>query len=55
VVKEAADILNPADNYGGRLSFRVIAPSAIVLVIVFGVMYIDDRRKGGYKVEKIGN
>ncbi len=55
VIKEASDILNPADNYGGRLSFRVIAPSAIILVVVFGVMFVNDRRKGGYQVEKIGN
>ena len=55
VIKEASAILNPADNYGGRLSFRKIAPSAIVLIVVFGFMYLNDRRKGGYKVEQIGN
>lgn len=53
VVGQAADILNPADNYGGRMSFRLIAPYAIILVVVFGAMYIGDKRKGGYKAEEI--
>ena len=53
VVGQASDILNPADNYGGRMSFRLIAPFAIILVVVFGAMYLDDKRKGGYKAEEI--
>ena len=53
VVGKAADILNPADNYGGRMSFRIIAPFAGILVIVFGAMYISDKKKGGYKAEEI--
>jgi len=46
-------ILNPAENYGGRISFRWIAPLAIILVIIFGALYMRDRRMGGYKVETI--
>jgi hypothetical protein len=53
VVGKAADILNPADNYGGRMSFRLIAPFALILVVVFGTMYLGDKRKGGYKAEEI--
>jgi MFS family permease len=53
VVVQAADILNPADNYGGRMSFRLIAPFAGILIIVFGTMYLSDKRKGGYKAEEI--
>lgn len=53
VVAQAADILNPADNYGGRMSFRLIAPFAAILVVVFGAMYLSDKRKGGYKAEEI--
>jgi len=53
VVGKAADILNPADNYGGRMSFRLIAPVSIILIIVFGAMYLGDKRKGGYKAEEI--
>ena len=46
-------ILNPADNFGGRMSFRKLAPFSIIIVIIFGTLYINDRRRGGYKVEKI--
>lgn len=53
VVGKAADILNPADNYGGRMSFRLIAPFAVILVVVFGAMYLGDKKKGGYKAEEI--
>ena len=53
VVGKAADILNPADNYGGRMSFRLIAPFAGILIIVFGAMYLSDKRKGGYKAVEI--
>jgi len=44
VVGEAQAILGPADNYGGRLSFRWVAPLSIFLAIVFGVLYARDRR-----------
>ena len=40
-----AAILNPADNKGGLMSFRYVAPLSIILVIVFGVMFIQDRRR----------
>jgi len=53
VVDEAAKILNPGDNFGGRMAFREMAPLAIILVVVFGALYINDRRRGGYAVEKI--
>ncbi len=54
VVKEIQGVLNPADNYGGRMSFRYVAPFSIVIIIVFGVLYIRDRKAGGYAVETIG-
>lgn len=44
VVGEAQAILGPADNYGGRLSFRKVAPLSIFLVIVFGFLFVRDRR-----------
>jgi hypothetical protein len=28
------------------VSFRYVAPAAIVLVVVFGMMYAQDRRRG---------
>ena len=46
--------INPPDNYGGRMSFRYVAPWSLVIIIVFGVLYIRDRAKGGYQVETIG-
>ena len=53
VIGEAQALLNPADNYGGRLSFRTLAPIGIILIIVFGILFIRDRRAGGYKAEKL--
>lgn len=53
VVDAAGKLLNPADNFGGRMAFRKTAPWAIIIVAVFGILYLNDRRRGGYKVEKI--
>jgi fucose permease len=53
VVGDVQGILNPADNYGGRMSFRYIAPWSIIIIIVFGVLYLRDRARGGYAVETI--
>ena len=53
VQQAAAQIIKPADNYGGKLSFRWVSSVGIVLVIVFAVMYFRDKARGGYKVEKI--
>ena len=47
--------IDPPDNYGGRMSFRYVAPWSLVIIIVFGVLYIRDRARGGYKVETIGD
>ncbi len=52
-VGDAAAILNPADNYGGRRSFRTLAPVGIILIIVFGILFIRDRMAGGYRPEKL--
>ena len=50
----AAAILGPADNYGGRVSFLYLVPVCAVLILVFGAMYVRDRRSGGYTVRDIG-
>lgn len=50
----AAAILGPADNYGGRVSFRTILPFTGLLVLIFGGLYLSDRRAGGYRPEPIG-
>ena len=50
---EAGAILGPADNYGGRISFRYIVPFTCLLIIIFGILYLRDRKAGGYKVRAI--
>jgi hypothetical protein len=52
-VSEAAAILQPAEAYGGQRSFRYAAPAALVLIVVFGTMYIRDRQQGGYRVVRL--
>ena len=51
--KEAGDLIKGADEYGTVMSFRWIAASALVLVLVFGVLYVRDLSQGGYRAEKI--
>jgi len=53
VVADAAAILQPAEARGGQASFRYVAPAALVLIAVFGTMYVNDRRKGGYRAERL--
>ncbi|MEM1095453.1 MAG: MFS transporter [Bacteroidota bacterium] len=53
VVESAGGILNPADNFGGRTSFRYVAPFGLILIVVFGFLYVQDRRAGGYKQVKL--
>lgn len=53
LIQEAFAVLRPADNYGGRMSFLWVAPLAFLVGIVFLVMYISDRKKGGYQVVKL--
>jgi hypothetical protein len=47
------EVLGPADNYGGRMSFRYVAPFSIVIIIVFGILFLRDRAAGGYQAEKL--
>lgn len=49
----AAGILGPADNYGGRASFRYILPFTGALILVFGLLFLGDRRAGGYRATRI--
>ncbi|MDH3424484.1 MAG: hypothetical protein OEN00_15930, partial [Gemmatimonadota bacterium] len=53
LVGRAQAILGPADNYGGKISFRYVVPLCGVLVLIFGVLYVRDRSAGGYRVESI--
>ncbi len=54
-VGRAQDELNPADNEGGRRSFRTLAPFGIILIVVFGFLLLKDLRAGGYQAEKLGS
>jgi hypothetical protein len=50
---QVAAVLNAADNYGGRMSFRYVAPFSLVIILVFGLLYARDRAAGGYRAEKL--
>jgi len=49
----AKDILGPAENYGGKISFRYVAPLALILAFIFGIFYFRERARGGYTVVKL--
>ncbi len=55
VVERAQAELNPADNAGGRRSFRTLAPYGFILIAVFGLLLIRDLQAGGYRAEKLGS
>lgn len=53
LIEEARAILLPAEAYGGRVAFRYFAPLGLILVAVFGTMYLNDKRKGGYRAVRL--
>ena len=54
LVERANAILGPADNYGGRVSFRRLLPFTVVLIFIFGLLRARDRSAGGYRAVRIG-
>jgi len=54
LIGEANAILQPAEAEGGQRSFRYVAPAALILILVFGAMFMSDRKSGGYKAVKLG-
>ena len=52
-VDRARAILGPAENHGGLISFRYLVPLSWVLIIFFGLLYLRDRRSGGYRSEEL--
>jgi hypothetical protein len=46
-------VLGPAENFGGRSSFRACVPLAAVAAVVFAMLYVNDRRRGGYRVQRL--
>ena len=53
VIGEAQALLGPADNYGGRISFRYVAPFAALIAVIFGILYWRDQKRGGYKAKRL--
>jgi MFS family permease len=45
--------LQAADDFGGKMSFRWVSSLSVVLMLVFGGLYLRDKAKGGYKAEHI--
>jgi hypothetical protein len=52
-VTRVQSLLGPAENYGGRASFRSCVPLAAIAAVVFAMLYVNDRRRGGYRVERL--
>ncbi|MPY89133.1 MAG: MFS transporter [Luteitalea sp.] len=53
LIAGAAAVINPAEGYGGQQALRFVAPFTLILIVFFGAMYIRDRRRGGYRVERL--
>ena len=49
----AVKLLNPADYRGGLMAFRYVSPVAVVLIVIFGILLLKDRRRGGYRPDRI--
>ncbi len=52
-VDRARALLGPAENHGGLISFRYLVPLSGFLIVVFGVLYLRQRRAGGYRAERL--
>jgi MFS family permease len=53
-VPGAAEQLEAARTTGAPYAFRYVAAVCIVLIVVFGAIWLYDKAKGGYRAEKIG-
>jgi fucose permease len=53
VVGRAEALLGPAEAWGGQRALLLISPIVLIIMAVFGVMYLNDRRRGGYKAERL--
>ncbi len=45
IVDQAKEVLNPADNHGGRMALRAFAPYSLILMVVFGILCYQDRNR----------
>ncbi len=55
LAQKAKELLDPAESYGGHMSFRYVAGLAIVLTVLLGLLHVRDRTAGGYQAERIGD
>ena len=55
LIAEANSILRPADNYGGRMAFFWVAPFGLAVAIVFFVLFVRDKRRGGYAAVRLSS
>ncbi len=55
LVDEATSVLRPADNYGGRMAFRWVAPVALIVALFFALMFFYDSKRGGYRAVRLGS
>jgi MFS family permease len=46
LAKQVDAVLKPAENYGGRVSFRWVALLSAALTVIFAALYLDDRVRG---------
>jgi hypothetical protein len=46
-------LLDPAENFGGRTSFRRLVPFAAVAAVIFALLWVSDRSRGGYRAQRI--
>jgi fucose permease len=53
LITEASAILRPADNYGGRMAFFWVAPFGLAVAVVFLVLHLRDKRRGGYAAVRL--
>jgi MFS family permease len=52
-VANVQGLLGPAENFGGRTSFQRLVPFAAVAAVIFALLWLNDRRKGGYRAQRI--
>lgn len=53
LIAEASAVLRPADNYGGRMAFFWVAPFGLIVAVVFLIMFLNDRKAGGYTTVRL--
>ena len=51
VAAQAQPLRDGADNKSGLLSFRYMAPFALLVCLIFAIVVMSDRRAGGYRAQ----